>query len=107
MDLGTMSFGTVSVGDDDPFVLTLRGEFDDSNCDEIARGLAPFAKGSTVTLDMAGVTFVDSACLAVFLAALRRGVRLKLAAASPTVRRRFEVTGLDRCSAGPTSCTSQ
>ena len=82
-------------------VVAVRGEIHVSTAPEFSRRLGEaLERGkSHVVLDLTGVTFIDSTGLSVLLGALRdvtrRGGRLVLALANPTVLRLFEITRLD------------
>lgn len=57
------------------------------------------SNSAALEIDLAGVTFMDSAGLSVLVAAHRRtraaGTRLVLVGATPSVRRLFNIVGLD------------
>lgn len=80
--------------------LTASGEVDSSSAPALrARLDAVFDAGATdVTVDLGGVTFLDSAGLCVLAAAHRRalrdGVRLRVLATSRAVIRPMQITGL-------------
>jgi anti-anti-sigma factor len=74
-------------------VVTLRGEFDLANADELRRVLVGFV--DEVTLDMAEVTFIDSTALGVLARTLSRGVKVTIANPSPFVERVLRVSALD------------
>jgi anti-sigma B factor antagonist len=82
-------------------VISVEGELHVSTAPEFSRALnTAIARGSTsVVLDMTAVSFIDSTGLSVLLNALRRvtrrGGRLAIACANPTVLRLFEITRLD------------
>jgi anti-sigma B factor antagonist len=82
-------------------VISVEGELHVSTAPEFSRALnASIADGRTaVVLDLTGVAFIDSTGLSVLLNALRRvtrrGGRLSIACANPTVLRLFEITRLD------------
>jgi anti-sigma B factor antagonist len=82
-------------------VISVEGELHVSTAPEFSHALnSAIAGGRTaVVLDMTGVAFIDSTGLSVLLNALRRvtrrGGRLAIACANPTVLRLFEITRLD------------
>lgn len=98
-------------GNRDLITVTLSGEFDMHTSAQIRERLAALdADGwQRIVIDMSDVTFVDSAGLAVLVAALRRSERrhatLKIESAHPNVRRILDLThlstafGLDRATA--------
>jgi anti-sigma B factor antagonist len=81
-------------------VLTLAGELDLATADRLAEALAEPGDGDQVVLDIGELRFIDSAGLGVLArAAVRlgeRGVRIRLARPSATLRRMVEVTGLQQ-----------
>jgi anti-anti-sigma factor len=73
------------------FVITLRGELDLSNVDEMRSSLAD-AQGPAV-VDLSAVTYLDSTAL-YELGALRKRVgNVVLVAPSPQIRRTLEIVG--------------
>jgi anti-sigma B factor antagonist len=78
-------------------LVTVDGEVDIASAPQLAETLAQFANGS-VTVDIAGVVFLDSSGLHALLAAHkhteRRGATLTIHGARPAVRRLFEVAGV-------------
>lgn len=85
-----------------PVVLTLHGELDVVTSGPLRDTLrAAFEDGvRAVTVDLTDVCFMDASTLGVLVGAHRRfeagGGTLRLLAPQRTVRRLFEVTGLDR-----------
>lgn len=83
-------------------VLALVGELDAYTGPALSQALA--AAGD-VTLDLSGVTFVDSSALRILVLAHQQraehGARLRLQAPSDAVRRLLDVSGLDRLFAIP------
>jgi anti-sigma B factor antagonist len=81
-------------------VITLAGELDLYNADEIRAALAKaIDDGATpVVVDMAAVEFMDSTALGVLIEARSRlgGDGLRLAAPQLGTRRTLQVSGLDR-----------
>jgi anti-anti-sigma factor len=79
--------------------LVLAGEVDVSNHREVSVLLDDaFRAGGDVELDLAGLTHIDSTTLTVLLTERTRfddsGRSLRVVAASPIVRRLFDITGL-------------
>lgn len=50
-----------------PLVLRLQGEFDIYRCDELERILEPALDVPRVVVDLRGVRYIDSSCLAVLI----------------------------------------
>ncbi len=91
---------------DGPFVL-LRGEVDLARRDDVRRALqqaTAAGAGAGVTVDLAGVTFLDSAGLSILLRArtdaVRAGSGLHVVAMSKPVHRLLEMTGTLRVLTG-------
>ena len=82
-------------GDGDP-VITVTGELDFSNADVLreAVGFACAGHPHRLVLELSGLRFIDSAGIAVLLAAISRVGQLCLRSPSPAVYRILEVTGL-------------
>ncbi len=79
----------------------LRGELEHGTVVHLGFALSGLSETTrNVTLDLGGVTFVDSSGLGALVAALRycrdRGGTLVLAGPRPGVRRLLSLTGLDR-----------
>jgi anti-sigma B factor antagonist len=86
---------SVSTSDDG---LSVRGEVDVATAPRLAEALREAASASSgdVTVDVSGVTFMDSTGLSALVEA-RRGLgdrRLVLSGASPMLLRLLEITGL-------------
>jgi len=83
-------------------VLGAAGELDVNTAPELREQLARLINEGTTTIvvDLAAVTFVDSTALSVLVSALKRlrqaGGDLQLSSPTPSVRRVFEITGLTR-----------
>ena len=79
-------------------LLTLDGDFDLANADELRRVLSSTLHGGQreVTLDMSGVGFVDSTVLGVLATESIKGMTLTLRGAPDTTRRLLATAGLDR-----------
>lgn len=79
-------------------LVTVEGELDAATAPELAQALRAAAPGETITVDLAGLTFIDSSGIAVLLAAHRReetdGTRLRLTRPSEPVRRTIGICGL-------------
>jgi anti-sigma B factor antagonist len=88
------------VRDEDSHRVQLIGELDASNAESLVQDLAPqLVGGATVTLDLSGLSFIDSMGLRSLLriaAALDRGGRLVLHQPQPAVARTFELVGLEK-----------
>jgi anti-anti-sigma factor len=85
---------------DDAVVVSLAGELDLYNADEVRRGLADAigtGKGRVV-VDLAAVDFLDSTALGAFVEARAKGDRTEILLAGPRLetRRTLQVSGLDR-----------
>lgn len=79
-------------------VIAVRGEVDLHTAPKVRHAIEQGADGvEAVVVDMAGITFIDSTALSVFMQAkdflLEQGVRLRLAGPSDAVDRIFDVTG--------------
>jgi anti-anti-sigma factor len=72
--------------------LTIRGECDLSNADEIERWLFAF-DGAPIQLDLSGVTFLDSSFLHVLLKVKQRNASMRVVESSAVVSRLLEITG--------------
>jgi anti-anti-sigma factor len=89
-------------------VVTATGEIDSSNClalQDLLSSLAGQAASKEVQVDLAGVTFIDSSGLRALIVGQRAitevGGAMRVSAASDSVRRLFEITGLvERLSLG-------
>ena len=79
--------------------VTLSGEIDTGNCTAVREAIsgAGGTPVSHVTVDMSGVTFIDSAGISALLAARDDvgGGHLDVVAVSAPVNRLLEITGLD------------
>jgi anti-anti-sigma factor len=85
-------------------VVTIAGELDISNVDKIERNWQSALDGTRdhIVFDLAELTFMDSAGLAMLLRAQDRGIDVTVRNPSTIVRRIIEVTGLsERLLAGP------
>ncbi|OZM70117.1 hypothetical protein CFN78_26970 [Amycolatopsis antarctica] len=83
-------------------VLEVTGEVDLSTADQLAEAIDAAASADEVelvTVDLAGVSFMDSAGLRVLVSGMKqadaRGAKLVVAGPQPQVRKVFELTGLD------------
>ena len=84
-------------------VVALDGEIDIEVAPDLRRRLheaVDASPGSTVTIDMAKVTFIDSTGLGLLVSALKRarqsGGSVTIANAAPNVAKVFRITGLDQ-----------
>ena len=101
VECGTSDLVTIEVtGDPANTVLTAVGEVDSSSAPALRARLDEVldAGAFAVTLDLNGVSFLDSAGLCVLAAAHRRavrdGIRLRVLASSRAVVRPLQITGL-------------
>lgn len=81
----------------DEAVVTLSGEIDLSNADELARLLAPLIDGAaagTVVVDASGLVFIDSSGIAVLIRMAKAGRTVRIRRPSPVVRQVVVATGL-------------
>ena len=92
---------TVEVSDPAPMArLTVTGEVDSSSAPLLREHIDTLLEGplTELTIDLSGVTFLDSAGLCVLASAHRRavrqGVRMRVLASSRAVIRPLEITGL-------------
>ena len=90
-----------ALGEDGTARVTIRGEIDFSNADEVAQGLrAAVSQGSPseIRVDLAGATFIDSTGLGALIEGYRAAsdarARFVVANPSPSFRRVLSVTGL-------------
>jgi stage II sporulation protein AA (anti-sigma F factor antagonist) len=92
------AFGVIPL--QEPRSYKLSGELDISTADDLTRALRPDCETpGDITLDLSGLTFVDSSGLVVFLDACKRlGMKgdLVLRNASGEVAQLFDIAGLDR-----------
>ncbi|HEY7661441.1 MAG TPA: STAS domain-containing protein [Actinomycetota bacterium] len=83
---------------------SLRGELDLSSYDVAARALTPlFQPGGEVTLDMSGLSFIDSTGIRLLVQlhqALGDNGRLTLRSPSPQLSRILEITGIAQLGIG-------
>lgn len=81
-------------------VITLAGRLDAHGATEVEPTLPPEKSGETVILDMAGVTYLSSAGVRVFVALHKRlnavGGRMFLAAVQPYCREVLRISGLEQ-----------
>jgi anti-anti-sigma factor len=89
--------------DDDRHLVALSGELDLAQADQLRRALVRVA-GSTVIVDLGGLTFIDAAGIGALLAAraeiLASGNGFELRGATQAVRRTFGLVGLEHLLAG-------
>lgn len=86
--------------DSKPVRVVATGEMDTATTEEMSRRLGEAHEvGAGISLDLGGVTFIDSSGLRVIAAELHRsqetGQPFVISAASARVRRIFAMTGLD------------
>lgn len=79
-------------------MVRLEGEFDLVDAERVRATLVSTA-GSTVLVDLSGLTFIDAAALSALMSARKQveesGNQLVLGGARGLVRRVFSITGLD------------
>jgi anti-sigma B factor antagonist len=96
LDISTEKAGS------DAIVLSLTGEVDLYTCPELKTELLRVIDegGKVVVVDLSGTTFIDSTGLAVLIRGAERlrtnDGRLAVVVVDPSLRKIFEVTGLDR-----------
>jgi anti-anti-sigma factor len=88
----------IDTGTDDsgaPLVV-VSGELDMSNADSLQRAVAAITadRPQRLVFDLSGVRFMDSAGIAVLVAAAAEAGKVQLRSPSPIVRRVVELTGL-------------
>ena len=82
-------------------MLSVAGEIDAHTANQLARELVAITESGRlrVVVDLSGVQLLDSSGVGVLIAGLERvrsrGGELRLAGAAPTVRRVFDITGLN------------
>jgi anti-sigma B factor antagonist len=78
--------------------LALVGEIDAHTCADLVKAIDPLPHDGGITLDMSGVSFMDSSGLRVLVETHHRadevGRRLVVSAPSTSVRRVLEISGL-------------
>lgn len=99
MTIGAPHFNVQIDPGTDPLRVVADGELDAASAATLAGALEDAAPGSTgITLDLSGVSFIDSSGLRVIAAQVQRaeaaGTPFSVSAASEAVRRIFEMTGL-------------
>jgi anti-sigma B factor antagonist len=77
-------------------IVTVSGDLDISNADDLEAILAPITarRPARLIFDLSGLRFMDSAGIAVLLGAARKVDAVQLRTPSPAVRRVIELTGL-------------
>lgn len=89
---------------DGTVTVTVSGELDISNADDLRHQLAAITDASPprVVFDLGELSFVDSSGIAVLVQVANSASQVEVARASPVVRRILEVTGLaDHFRLGP------
>ena len=74
--------------------LELRGELDLDSAPEVLSAAAAL-DGSTLVIDLRGLTFIDSSGIAVLLRIRRGRPRCRIIGASPSVRHLFAIVGVE------------
>jgi anti-sigma B factor antagonist len=77
-------------------VVVLSGELDSSSAGSLQERMATIApqRAQRLIFDLANLRFMDSAGIAVLLAAAETGMSVSLRSPSPIIRRVLEITGL-------------
>lgn len=77
-------------------VVSLSGELDSANADALDAALAPLTheRSARLIFDLSGLSFMDSAGIAVLLGVASKVSAVRLREPSPAVRRVIELTGL-------------
>ena len=97
-----MNFGVATARDGDTVVVVLTGEVDLYTAPQLEHELKRAVEESAehIVVDMTQTTFIDSTTLGVLVGCLKRltpsGRRLALVIADTSIRRVFDITGLDR-----------
>jgi len=99
MTIGAPHFDVQIDSGTDPLRVVADGELDAASAATLAGALdEATASGTSIALDLSGVTFIDSSGLRVIAAEVQRadaaGTPFAVSAASDAVRRIFEMTGL-------------
>jgi anti-sigma B factor antagonist len=98
----TQNFGLCTVSLDGHVTIALTGELDLATAPQLAEELALIPPDGTelLTLDLSGLTFVDSTGLSTFVAAFKQlgsqGVGMVLRSPTASTRRVLEISGLDK-----------
>ncbi|MDP1820830.1 MAG: STAS domain-containing protein [Acidimicrobiales bacterium] len=95
----SQDFAIETAADGSVVAVKVRGDLDMSTAPALAEALAG-TDGNTVTLDLGGVTFLDSSALVVLISSGRdmvgRGGRLRIGPRSDVVAKVLAMTGLDQ-----------
>lgn len=75
--------------------VSLAGEFDVSNADDLRRALDEIPRGQPAVVDATGLRFIDSSGIAVLLQHAERFGPIDVRNAPPILRRIVEISGLD------------
>ena len=98
MDPDEIEFSVEVGGGPDGSLIAPRGELDMATQGELRAALEQQAGSGAVTLDLSGLTFLDTSGLRLILetaeAANRSGFAFKVLPGSPTVQRLFEIAGV-------------
>ena len=86
----------LSIEPDGGTIVRLRGEVDLSTADALYAAVAPYAETDSFSLDLSGVTFLDSQGIRALLlvSRLREGRPVRLVSPTRAVMRVFEICGL-------------
>lgn len=89
---------TVTISENDPTVLVAEGQIDSHTSSALDEALAAMSAETSVSVDLSGVTFVDSSGLRVIVRAHKRqlgsGGELIIVEPSEPVVKLFDITGL-------------
>ena len=89
---------TVTISENDPTVLVAEGQIDSHTSSALDEALSEMSAEGSVSVDLSGVTFVDSSGLRVIVRAHKRqlgsGGRLTIVEPSEPVVKLFAITGL-------------
>jgi anti-sigma B factor antagonist len=92
------TFNVSSQSDDGVALITVNGEIDIATAPALRAELASPHMGSTVIVDLTGVTFLDSTALGVLVSARKTcrevGADFRLVLSEPRILKVFEITGL-------------
>jgi anti-anti-sigma factor len=97
----SQDFAIDTAGDHGDLSLNVRGDLDMSTAPALAAALTKAGSDDAViTLDLSGVTFIDSSALVVLVSSGRelaeRGARLRIGPRSEVVAKVLEITQLDQ-----------
>jgi anti-sigma B factor antagonist len=87
---------SASTNDAGYLIISLEGELDIANADEVGRNLEPYLSDGapSVVFDLGKLEFMDSSGIALLVEVANRLEELEVRSATPIVRRVLKVTGL-------------